>query len=426
MNSPRDPSASRAKHAWRVIDRDSYASSYLEWAQASGKRDDFERVPPELASALLCRYCRGDSVEELKQYFHASYLPLLEAAQVSYQLHHGAAPLVLKREGCDSWMLLFGLICFDEDGSKITHLDGWFSRSGETVLYSMVLKGFVPGYRYSERYDARRESIPYESAVVSALLQPRETWAAALGAFLRKWPKLMEARGYRDEADDKMEPFSEFPFHVGVAVCAFDIDDATFRDLPWYPRELVDYYRAHIRHTRDAWRSNPIDPAQDLPESARPKVKKPSSLSKAQAYTRWIELVTSNAEQLERAWKALGRRKTMSKISTVMEALAGVGLAIQADIKDDATVEEQLLALCATRQLPPPLLPEQPPQGPARISALLAVLQAHTARHAQRMAVLDDGSDTWNVVLHADASSDEFSDLCEQLQLDILSDDDWL
>ena len=31
--------------------------------------------------------------------------------------------------------------------------------------------------------------------------------------------------------------------------------------LPYYPHELVDYYRSHQRHTRDAWRTAVTDPA---------------------------------------------------------------------------------------------------------------------------------------------------------------------
>jgi len=425
MNAPRDRSASRARHNGHVIDHESYIACYLESAHEAGEQDGLLRIPSELASALLCRYSRGDSVEELKEYFCHTYLPTLEQAWELGRPVHDRSALVLNREHVNSWMLLFALICFDEDGNRIRYPDKWFSKSSETALYSIALTGFIPDFSFSERYDVKRETIDSETEVLRILLNPRETWPAALASFLHSWPSLMKSRGYRDHVDDTTTPFNEFPFHVGIVVCAFDIDDAMFRELAWYPRDLVDYYRIHIRHTRDAWRTASIDPVMGLPESARPRPKRKRAISKADAYAGWLKLVCGCTDRLERVKELLGKRRTMPELFPLMEVLAASGLAIQADIKDDETVEAQLLALCAAHRLPPLELPAPPPHGPARISALLLALQAHAVEHGQNMAVLDDGDDSWNVVLHAFSQADEFEDLCEQLQVKPMADSDW-
>jgi hypothetical protein len=427
MNHPRDSSASWAWHNRQALDHDSYVAYYLENAETAETPDEIaenlSELSAELASALLSRYARGDTMDALRAYFVDVYLPNLNQARRLQSASQVRPRRTIKFEGAASWMLLFALICFDEDGSRITHLDDWFAPFDETPLVSMVLKGFVPGRCYSERYDARRETIAHEQPVLTALLQPQHAWPAAFTDFMQQWPRLMVSHDYRDQVDDNKPPFNEFPFHVGVAVCAFDIDDTSFRDLPWYPRDLVDYYRRHRRNVRDAWRADLIDPTLGLPDSARPQPKKTSVLSMARAYTRWVELVSGSAEQTAYARKALGKRKTMAELFEVMQALASEGLAIQADIKDDETVEAQLLTLCATRKLPPPALPAQPPQGPARIIALLHALQTHSAQHGQQMAVL--GDDLWNVVLHDACSDQEFAALCEQLRVTQMAESDW-
>jgi len=416
MHPPRDRSASQAWHTRQVINHDSWATYYRENAGASDAPDEvlasLSAIPAELASALLCRYSRGDTLDELRDYFLHTYLPVMEAARRQYRTLDARRPLALDRERSNSWMLLFALVCFDADGSMIGRYADWFSESSKTVLYSMALKGFVPDYAYADRYDARRETIACERMVLEILLAPRDTWTGALAAFTRKWPKQMAPHGYRDHEDDDKPPFNDFPFHVAIAVCAFDIDDTPFRDLPWYPRDLVDYYLDHVRHTRDAWRTGAIDPAAGLPDSARPQQKAAPKLSKTAAYARWLELVGGTA----------GKRKTMPDLFELMEALAGQGVAINADIKDDETVATQLAALCSSRRLPMLDVPAPPPHGPARIAAILTVLQTHAASHGQRMALLDNEDDSWNVVLHDAASGDLFAALCEQLGIGILPD----
>ena len=46
--------------------------------------------------------------------------------------------------------------------------------------------------------------------------------------------------------------FCDFAFEVVLAVCGWDIDDSSFADHPYYPADLVRYYRENVRHSRDA------------------------------------------------------------------------------------------------------------------------------------------------------------------------------
>lgn len=377
-------------------------------------------VPSHLARGLLCRYGRGDTLDDLRGHFHDTYVPTLRGAAQWSRKFFPDHRLRMHFEQTASWQLLFALVCFDADGSELARLDDWFTPELNPLLYDMVVHAFVPAHAYAGEYDARAGAIPHEDQVVAALLLPRETWPAACAAYMRQWPKLMQPHGYREHVDERKHRFNCFPLHLGLAVCAYDVDDTAFRDLPFYPRDLVDYYRAHIRHTRDAWRTGVREPGVELPESARPRIKKTYALSNSEAYARWVELVCGEDPALTAAArKALGRRKTMPDLFEVMEALSGAGLALQADIKDDATLAQQVQQLCATRGWPAVPLPAEPAQGPARISAILSALRPWLAEQGLRLALLGDGGDVWQAVVFKAADEAQFAALCDQLQIDV-------
>jgi hypothetical protein len=427
MNKPRDLTGTVETTNYAVEFHESCARSAIK--RAEREPDDRHQyglidIPSHLARGLLQRYARGDSLEALHQYFEEGYIPTLHHAVQLSEKFFPEHRLRLHFEQTASWMLLFALVCFDDDGKQMAHLDDWFTPDCNPVLYSMVLKAFVPGYTYAEAYNRESTALPLEDRLVSALLQAPETWSRAFTAYMQQWPKLMKRYGYREHVDEDKSRFEFFPLHLALAVCAFDVDDSAFRDLPYYPHDLVDYYRAHRRHTRDAWRTSVIEPGIGLPEGARPK--RTYVLSKGEAYERWVELVCGEQPDLiEDAKRALGKRKTMPPLDAAMEALASAGLGIRADLKDDESVAAQAIAVCQSWQLPAPAVPVMTQQGPARITAILNALHALDTRRGQRLAVLDDGSDNWNAILYSYHHAAEFTMLCEQLGIKWMDHTQW-
>ena len=383
-------------------------------------------VPSDLARGLMQRYARGDSMESLRQYFNEGYRPTLQqAAEISRKLFPDHV-LRMHFEQIASWMLLFALVCFDEEGADIARLDDWFTPDCNPVLFAMIRKAFEQGDAYVRKPNPSNTAVPHEEQLVAALLQPPATWPQAFGAYMKQWPRLMQKYGYREHVEEERHGFDFVPFHLGLAVCAFDVDDSAFCHLPYYPRDLVDYYRVNIRHQRDAWRARPSDPALGLPDDARPQPKKTYVLSKAEAYGRWIELVCGeDPERVNGARKALGKRKTMSALDQAMESLASAGLAIHADLKDDETVAAQATSLCASWNVPAKAMPDLAQQGPARITAILNALHDLDTCRGQRLVMFDDGGDNWHGLMFSFAHEAEFNTLCEQLGLKRMDRGQW-
>jgi len=429
MTAPRDLTGTPA-----TLDRDVHSHERLAHAaieRAEGEPDNPHQysllaVPSHLARGLHCRYGRGDTFDDLRTYFREGYVPALQRATLQSERLFPEHRLRLHFEQPASWMLLCALVCFDADGSAMAHLERWFTPDCTPVLYGMVLKAFLPGYRHGTQLERDFEAMPHENELVSVLLQPRASWSAAFGAYMRRWPILMKRHGYREHPEEGRRHFNYFPLHLGLAVCAYDVDDSALRHLPYYPRDLVDYYRAHIRHTRDAWRSSAPDPAEGLPEHARPLPPTSYALSKAQAYARWLALVCGEQpEHLARAHKALGKRKTMPALDVAMAALASAGLGLHADLKDDETVFAQAAALCLAWQMTPLPAQADAQRGPAGISAMLNALQARDTERGQRLVVLSDGGDNWNALFYRYEHEAEFARLCEQLQIKRLETQHW-
>lgn len=427
MHTPRDLSTTVASTTYHVDSHERGARSAIRKAQDAP--DDPHQyglisVPSDMARGLLQRYARGDSLEAMRQFFRDDYVPTLQRAAALSLTFFPEHRLLLHFEQRASWMLLFALVCFDEDGSMMAHLGDWFTPDCKPVLYAMLRKGLVRDFVYDAEYDRQSDALPYEDKIVGILLQGPQTWERALGALMKQWPKLTQRYGYREQADDTRHAFGLFPLHVGLAVCAFDIDDSAFRHCPYYPGDLVDYYRAHRRHTRDAWRTGVIDPRIGFPQCARAQPRKTYALTKADAYQRWLELVCGEHSALiELARKALGKRKTMPSLDVVMQALAATGLALHADFKDDETVEAQAAALCQSWQLPALAIRAMDQQGPARIDVILETLQALDTQQQQRLAIVDCDDGNVNAILYGYHHEAEFITLCEQLAVPLATTD---
>ncbi|HEX8606525.1 MAG TPA: hypothetical protein VF774_28025 [Pseudoduganella sp.] len=83
--------------------------------------------------------------------------------------------------------------------------------------------------------------------------------------------------------------------------------------------------------------------------------------------------------------------------------------------------------VCGRRRCCPHQEERDDPHLPAlqRISVLLDILLEHAPKFGKRMIVLDDGDDSWNVVLVDEHDGDEFLRLCEQLDMGTMEQDQW-
>ncbi|CUI03007.1 PoNe immunity protein domain-containing protein [Massilia antarctica] len=430
MTTPRNLGSTPCEMDVHVNDADGKVAwllrRYAEEPEDPYNQYNLLTIPRHQQKCLLYRFARGDTLGSIRAWFLGEMLPTLRTTQ---EMCKALFPEhdVLVNAG-EPWALLwlFAFVCFDEDGTELARAHTWFERKDGPVLFDMLLKAFVPSTAYARKYNPK-SSRPQEESVIDALLLDEAARGRALEACMRQWPKLMKPYGYREAPLEGKHLFEHFPFEIALAVCACDADDSALRDLPYYPRELVDYYRSHVRAKRDAWRGTGVGAGPEIPPAPHRQPKKVYSLKPAEAYVRWLELACNEQpEMIAKAHKGLKKRKSMPALCSAMEVLAGLGCGAQADLKDDATLADYVVAMCAARGLPAFTPPPPPPEGPARIGQILLALQAWSVGQGQQLFVLtDDEDDNWNALLVRADAKDEFALLCEQLSLEVLDEAGW-
>lgn len=270
--------------------------------------------------------------------------------------------------------------------------------------------------------------------VVLAQTTP-EARTAALVRYMNNWGRMMKpadwkpSRTYCELAPDgrAVDPrspgdnlFVHFAFEVALVVCAWDLDDSALRDHPDYPRDAVDYYRAHVRHTRDAWRAEGAGAGIVMDPPLPPK-KADLSKSKLKGYARWLELVCDgDKDAREAVIDSAGRLRSLKKAAgEVLAALAENGQGVCADIKDDATLEAQIDSLLEARGLEGFDSSKVSGAGPARCEALLQCVQdwLTAGSRGYRFHRLDLGDDAWYGLMVRDTFAVELVELGQTLGL---------
>ena len=376
---------------------------------------------------LMLRYARGDRIDDIAAGI-ARELPVWRDS-LAFADRHGPQA---EEDYAGSWRLdgkwrdnvAFAALalCTLETPQALEEWSGLIASGPgrRAYLFDLLAKSFVPGYRMAKKYKGDRYQAPWTDPVLRALALPLEERGAALAVHMKKWCRIMNPWGWKPEIDHghgKDRLFPHFAYEVALAVCAYDIDDSGFADHPYYPRDLVRWYRRHRRDTRDAWR--PIGAGAGIPVLA-PALPARADLakSKRKAIARWLELAADgDADAVDSTIETIGRPRKVEDIDEVVAALYENGHAIYADIKDDETIELAAGQLLEARGLGEFDGPPGPPFGPARCEALLDALAGWLAARGYVLFTFESEGDAWCAVMVRAAYADEFRALSGILRI---------
>jgi hypothetical protein len=380
---------------------------------------------PRLSQGMvLHRYGRGDGVDVIQDVARA-HTALMFEDQIFMRDRTGedrAAnyPIGGLWRGTTSFAFLALLIVESHEYPALLNklIDPDIQR--RAYLTDMLYKAFIPEYSLLKKYKIDKYSAVWMDPIQRALAKPAEERADALALHMKSWCRLMRPWGWKPDLKPERggdNLFCDFAFEVAAAVCAYDIDDSTFNDHPYYPRDLVEHYRTKVRHTRDAWRAHGV--GAGVPVVAPPLPKKADlAKSKRKSVARWVELVCDgNIDVTEAVLETIGRPRKFDDISELMAALGESSEAVHADIKDDETTLIQAGRLADRRGLGEFDGPPGPPFGPARCRAGLLAFARWLEPHGYCLVDLDNDDDAWHaVVVRADYHA-EFIELSKTLKI---------
>jgi Domain of unknown function (DUF1911) len=295
--------------------------------------------------------------------------------------------------------------CLMPDVRALERVVSWVAPVRRGQVLDHLVPAFVPSHGWPAALVPNTAEGAWANSLMKALAAPASGRASALAAYLDTWVATMKPLGLVMPPKQRRDRrYADFAFEAALVVCAYDIDDTSFRDHPFYPRDLVANYRAHLRHTRDSWRGEGAGAGVPLamPQSGRDRAD--LAKSKHKAIARWLELaVGGDLSALAAVLAAVGKPRKLPDIGAVMSALAGAGYGVHADIKDDATVAQQVGALFDAWGLPGFDAPAEPPAGPARCTAVLAAARDWAAARGHEMVELDNDDDAWHALLVPEA-----------------------
>jgi hypothetical protein len=404
-----------------------------------------------ITGRMLYMYARGDKLEMLVDHIKIDLPYALELKSIHNNLRYGKTENS-SGQGIDDryhWdrtrFLTLVLLLAPES----TIVDGWLSfySGGESSYYvDVLLKGFLPTWsviknqktlpkrgRGGERLEAMQELF---RGLVPTTIHAR---SEGIAHYMGKWNRLMKPYGWKPKrvycalnaegmqvdrncVSDTL--FVDFAFEAALAVCAYDLDDTSFRDHPYYPRDLVDYYRAKIRHTRDAWRAQGVGAGIEIePPPSPPKLD--LAKSKSKGLVRWVELASDgDNDATDAVIEQVGKLRKVKEVSELSCALAENGAGLHADLKDDDTTIGQIDTLLQKRQLQfeaPVAGSNDQATGIRRCAAVLLALDKWLQDKPYRLLALDTQDDSWQAVLVAQAHAPEFEQLSAALGIGLVA-----
>ena len=421
----RDPYGDTALYSKKLTSQDWLIGHYEEEARGATDpkvvRNRTEALFEETIRSVVLGYAAGRPLEDTWRGTEAAF-PFGENALAAGT--HVEGPnyfqpfcFSLVKVALSAYAIFAITVCMAPTQASLTRFFSLvIARDEPEELFDRLARVFDPARPLARAYPKIKWASDWTKPVRAALARPADARAAALGACMKAWPALMRPYGLKTKPLHDYDLFPYFAFEIALAVCAYDIDDSGFRAHPFYPRELVDHYRTHIRATRDAARPIGIDPG--MPEIVVVRAPRADlAKSKRKGLARWVELVTSgDSDAVQAVIEKVGKPRKVADVWELMCALTeDVEYAVQADVKDDDSVAAQAEALAASLALGEFVPPEEPPAGAARVEQVLHDLAAWLGERGQCLVAIENDDDAVHAVVVAQAHLPELLELSARL-----------
>jgi hypothetical protein len=381
----------------------------------------------ELTYSLYTLHSRGDPLNEITE----RVVEAIECAEYK-QKEFADVKLFSGFPTLNTWGPLAICLLLIPDSETMSRFSSLIKFVDEDRLYALdlLIKAFIPGWVMGKKFGrtgVTKFQLAWADPFVRAMAS--EDKEASLARYMRKYSQIMKPlRPFKWKPWDEFElkytqegepkygnAFHHFAFEVGLAVCAYDLDDSEFRDHPYYPRELVDHYREQLRHTRDSWREKGVGAEVAIEPHAPKKID--LTKSKSKNFKRWVELIgDGNADATKSVTGTFRGLRKISCPSDVFEELAENGIAAFADVKDDETLEASLEALLKDRGVGIYTDPAADCDGGAgRCESLLEHAGNWVEKYEYSLFVADMQADSWGAGLVQKRFIPEFLELSNKL-----------
>jgi len=188
----------------------------------------------KLYQLLILRYSQGAEIATLKQSF-----PSVVKALESYRSGKDAEPFVFEQDLDDYvislWLISLALI-FEVDDHLFERLVASIDNSGTDRLFDRLVGTRIKHHSQAERLVYPK---PYKLLLDSIDAAP-EDQAELMKQFLKNWyPNMKKTYWYDRHLRLRAGFFGYWCIEAAGAVKAFGIDDTAFRNMSYYPGDLL-------------------------------------------------------------------------------------------------------------------------------------------------------------------------------------------
>ena len=224
---------------------------YLKNDLASADENAWSRWHSFLAGAkfslFVGDYSVGSPVQEIAKVF-PSLIQAVEAENLPHPIYQTEPVFLEELDGYHYAMTLLSLANLLRHDDLVPRVAALFDvaraeNRGKDALYEALLgKLGLPTFPAK---DMLRFLKAHPLLLKAIETEPQER-PLFIAEFLKKWYPAMKGtywHGLHDRAPQSF--FGYWAFEAGLVTYLWDIDDSSYRDLPFYPKDLVDYARTH-------------------------------------------------------------------------------------------------------------------------------------------------------------------------------------
>jgi hypothetical protein len=207
-------------------------------------------IDAAILESLVARYSAGESIE--------SFIPLFK--QIVVGMESSMLPQKYRTEpfcvdGIDAYayaMWLFSLCVLLRQEILLPRLLAIFdvareiNRGTDRLFEALIGKSGLPAVPTEKMLTGRKT---HEILLEATQCQPGKR-SLYVSQFLKKWYPAMKGTYWHGKHERSPETFFGYwAFEAGLVTYLWDIDDSSYRDLPFYPKDLVDWARQHKDRT---------------------------------------------------------------------------------------------------------------------------------------------------------------------------------